>query len=126
MCVQTARAKSVMCQYIHLASTSAVSLPTDLWVPSSPKIEPKFSRQYALGYFKNFVNDTYEASIEGYYKEMENLIEYKEGVLPEDNTNQSSDNAFTFGDGESYGLEMLIKKNKGKNHWYLIIRKYSI
>ena len=65
-------------QYIHLASTSAVSLPTDLWVPSSSKIEPKFSRQYALGYFKNFVNDTYEASLEGYYKEMDNLIEYKE------------------------------------------------
>ena len=100
-------------QYIHLASTSAVSLPTDLWVPSSSKIEPKFSRQYALGYFKNFVNDTYEASLEGYYKEMDNLIEYKEGVLPEDNTNQSSDNAFTFGNGESYGLEMLIKKNNG-------------
>ena len=44
---------------------------------------------------------------------MDNLIEYKEGVLPEDNTNQSGINAFTFSDGESYGIEMLIKKNKG-------------
>ena len=101
-------------QYIHLASTSSVSLPTDLWVPSSAAIEPKFSDQYALGYFKNLKENMYETSIEAYYKEMTNLIEYKEGVLPEDNTNSSSDNAFTFGDGDSYGVEFLIKKNTGK------------
>ncbi len=101
-------------QYIHLASTSSVSLPTDLWVPSSAGIKPKFSDQYALGYFKNFKDNMFEASIEAYYKEMSNLIEYKEGVLPEDNTNSSSDDAFVFGDGDSYGIEVLVKKNKGK------------
>ena len=101
-------------QYIHLASTSSVSLPTDLWVPSSAVIEPKFSEQYALGFFKNFKENMYETSIEAYYKDMTNLIEYKEGVLPEDNTNSSSDDAFVFGNGESYGAEFLIKKNKGK------------
>ena len=101
-------------QYIHLASTSSVSLPTDLWVPSSAGIKPKFSDQFALGYFKNFKDNMFEASIEAYYKEMSNLIEYKEGVLPEDNTNSSSDDAFVFGDGDSYGLEVLVKKNKGK------------
>ena len=101
-------------QYIHLASTSSVSLPTDLWVPSSAGIKPKFSDQYALGYFKNFKDNMFEASIEAYYKEMSNLIEYKEGVLPEDNTNSSSDDAFVFGDGDSYGIEVLVKKNKGR------------
>ncbi len=101
-------------QYIHLASTSSVSLPTDLWVPSSSGIEPKFADQFALGYFKNINDNMYETSIEGYYKEMTNLIEYKEGILPEDNTNSSSDDAFTFGNGDSYGIELLIKKNKGK------------
>jgi len=101
-------------QYIHLASTSSVSLPTDLWVPSSSGIEPKFADQYALGYFKNLKDNMYETSIEAYYKEMTNLIEYKEGVLPEDNTNSSSDDAFAFGDGDSYGIEVLLKKNKGK------------
>ena len=101
-------------QYIHLASTSSVSLPTDLWVPSSAVIEPKFSEQYALGFFKNFKENMYETSIEAYYKNMTNLIEYKEGVLPEDNTNSSSDDAFVFGDGESYGAEFLVKKNTGK------------
>ena len=101
-------------QYIHLASTSSVSLPTDLWVPSSKAIEPKFADQFAFGYFKNLNDNMYETSIEAYYKEMTNLIEYKEGILPEDNTNSNSDDAFTFGDGDSYGLEFLVKKNKGK------------
>ncbi len=101
-------------QYIHLASTSSVSLPTDLWIPSSSGIEPKFSDQYALGYFKNLKDNMYETSIEAYYKEMTNLIEYKEGVLPEDNTNSGSDDAFAFGDGDSYGIELLLKKSKGK------------
>ena len=101
-------------QYIHLASTSSVSLPTDLWVPSSTVIKPKFSRQYAIGYFKNFKDNMYETSLETYYKEMTNLIEYREGFLPEDNTNQSSDNSFTFGEGDSYGIELLLKKNQGK------------
>ena len=67
-----------------------------------------------MGYFKNFKDNTYETSIEAYYKEMTNLIEHKEGVLPEDNTNSNSDDAFAFGDGESYGVELLVKKNKGK------------
>jgi len=101
-------------QYIHLASLSSLSLPADLWVPSSKDIKPKFSTQYALGYFKNFKENMYETSVEAYYKEITNLIEYKEGVLPEDNTNTNSDDAFVFGDGDSYGVELLIKKNKGK------------
>ena len=101
-------------QYVHLASTAAVSLPTDLWVPSSSIIKPKFSTQYATGYFKNFNDNMYESSIEIYYKNMDNLIEYKEGVLPEDNTNTNSDDAFTFGHGESYGLELLLRKNTGR------------
>ena len=101
-------------QYIHLASTSSVTLPTDLWIPSSAGIEPKFADQYAIGYFKNLNDNMYETSIEAYYKEMTNLIEYKEGVLPEDNTNTSNDDAFAFGNGDSYGIELLLKKNKGK------------
>ena len=101
-------------QYIHLASTSSVSLPTDLWVPSSSVVKPKFSDQYAIGYFKNLSDNMYETSAEVYYKEMTNLIEYKEGVLPEDNTNSSSDDSFAFGEGDSYGIELLIRKNKGK------------
>ena len=56
----------------------------------------------------------FETSIEAYYKEMTNLIEYKEGVLPEDNTNSSSDDALEFGDGDSYGIELLLKRQKAR------------
>ena len=89
-------------QYIHLASLSSVYLPTDLWVPSSKIIKPQYGRQFAVGIFKNWLDNKWETSIEAYHKKMDNLIEYKEGALPEDNTNTSSDKSFTFGNGESY------------------------
>ena len=57
--------------------------------------------------------------LEAYHKKMKNLIEYKEGVFPEDNTNTSSDNSFTFGTGDSYGLEFFIKKRLGKTTGWL-------
>ena len=101
-------------QYIHLASVSSVSLPTDLWIPSSKIIKPQYGRQFALGYFKNLFDNKWEMSVEAYHKKMENLIEYREGVFPEDNTNSNQDDAFTFGNGESYGIEFFIKKRLGK------------
>jgi len=106
-------------QYIHLASLSSVSLPTDLWVPSSKIIQPQYGRQFATGIFKNWFDNKWETSVEVYHKKMDNLIEYKEGNLPEDNTNTSSDNSFTFGSGESYGVEFFIKKRLGKTTGWL-------
>ena len=105
-------------QYIHLASLSAVSLPTDVWVPSTELVQPQTGVQYALGFFKNFKEDMFETSIEIYYKEMENQVEYKEGSLPEDNLNDNGDYNFTFGRGWSYGAEFFVKKRLGKfNGW---------
>ncbi len=105
-------------QYIHLASLSSISLPTDTWVPSSDKVKPQSSTQYALGYFKNFGLNTYESSVEVYYKSMENQIEYEEGFLPENTVNSNLDNYFVFGKGWSYGAEFFLKKNLGKfNGW---------
>ena len=101
-------------QYVHLASISAVSLPTDLWVPSTDRVQPQLGRQYSLGYFRNFLNDTYETSFEVYYKTMHNQVEYKEGAQPEDNVNDNADNNFTFGKGESYGFEIFLNKRRGK------------
>lgn len=101
-------------QYVHLASLSSVSLPTDIWVPSSDLVKPQLGHQYAIGYFRNFKEDTYETSVELYYKKMENQVEYKEGALPEDNVNDNADNSFTFGNGESYGAEFFVKKRTGK------------
>jgi hypothetical protein len=101
-------------QYIHLASVSAVSLPTDIWVPSSDFVKPQFGTQYSLGYFRNFAGNMFESSVEVYYKEMKNQIEYKEGALIEDNINNNTDNNFTFGTGESYGIELFVNKQIGK------------
>ncbi len=101
-------------QYIHLAAVSAVSLPTDLWVPSTELVKPQFGTQYSLGYFRNFNKNMFEASVEVYYKDMKDLIEFKEGALIEDNINNNTDNNFTFGDGTSYGIELFVNKQFGK------------
>lgn len=100
-------------QYIHLASFSASTLPTDLWVPSSDVVKPQMGRQYAIGYFRNFLNDHYETSVEVYYKDMFNLIEYIDGALPGDDVNDNPDNYFIFGDGNSYGIELFLRKTTG-------------
>lgn len=105
-------------QYIHLASLSAVTLPTDTWVPCSELVKPQKGTQYSMGYFRNFKDNTYEASVEIYYKTMLNQIEYKDGALPAGDVNDNADNQFTFGKGEAYGIEFFLKKRLGKfNGW---------
>jgi gliding motility-associated-like protein len=76
-------------QYVHLTSLSAVSLPTDIWYPTTDKAKPQSGWQTSIGYFKNFDDDKWETSIEAYYKGMNNLIEYREGALPGDNVNDN-------------------------------------
>lgn len=100
-------------QYVHLTSLSAVSLPTDVWYPTTNLARPQEGWQASLGYFRNFLNNSLEASIEGYYKGMKNLIEYKEGALPSDNVNDNTDNLLTFGKGWSYGVEFFLKRSTG-------------
>jgi len=101
-------------QYIHLATISSVSLPTDVWMPCTEIIRPQVSDQYALGFFKNFKENNYETSVEVYYKTMTNQIEYKEGAQPSDNIFDNPDNAFTYGKGWAYGAEFFVKKRTGK------------
>lgn len=99
-------------QYIHLVSNAGTTLPTDLWVPSTYKVKPQDSWLYALGLFKNFKENNYETSLEVYYKQMNNQIEYEEGYTP--NTLEDTENYFTFGKGWSYGAEIFINKTKGR------------
>ena len=101
-------------QYVHLASISSISLPTDIWMPCTEVIKPQESNQYAVGFFKNFLDNYYETSVEVYYKTMSNQIEYKEGSQPTDNIYDNPDNAFTFGKGWAYGAEFFLKKSRGK------------
>ncbi len=105
-------------QYLHLASLSAVTLPTDTWVPCSELVKPQRGTQYSLGYFRNFKENVYETSVEIYYKELKNQIEYKDGSLPAAAVNDNADNQFTYGKGQAYGAEFFVKKRLGKfNGW---------
>lgn len=99
-------------QYIHLVSNAGTTLPTDLWVPSTYKVKPQISWLYAAGIFKNFKNNMYETSVELYYKQMQNQIEYEEGYVP--SSIADIENSFTFGKGWSYGAEFFVNKVKGK------------
>ncbi len=99
-------------QYIHLVSNNGTTLPTDIWVPSSYYVRPQQAWQYSLGYFRNFLNNKIETSIEVYYKDMRNQVEYREGYTPTSLRDPERD--FVFGRGEAYGAEFLINKTKGK------------
>lgn len=101
-------------QYVHLATLSGASMPTDMWVPSSTRVKPQFSVQYAAGYFRNFLNNNVETSVEAYYKHMYHQIEYKDGSYPGENVGQNEDNSFVFGQGESFGIEFFVKKIEGR------------
>jgi hypothetical protein len=81
-------------------------------MPSSNNIKPQLSDQFTIGYFRNFKENTYEFSIESYYKPMSNLIDYKTGA--EVLLNEFVEGELVFGVGRAYGAEFLIRKNKGK------------
>lgn len=105
-------------QYVHLANFSTLSLPTDLWLPSSDKVLPQVSDQVSVGFFKNWLDDEVESSVEIYYRHMENMIEYQEGALPADDVGTNPDNSLVSGFGWSYGAEFFVKKRFGKwNGW---------
>ncbi len=101
-----------MSQYIHLLTNSTIGLPTDLWVPSTALIKPEKSTQYALGMVWN-TGKGYELSVEGYFKSMDNLIEYKEGASYF-SLQVDWQNKLAFGRGVAYGGEFLIRKTEGK------------
>jgi hypothetical protein len=107
-----------MTQYIHLLTNVGVGLPTDLWVPSTDIIEPEQSRQVALGFAYN-LKDLFELSIEGYYKEMDGIIEYKDGASYLDNGSASWEDKVEAGQGWSYGAELFLQKKKGATSGWL-------
>ncbi len=99
-------------QYIHLVSNAGTTLPTDIWVPSTYKVKPQISWLYAAGLFKNFKDNMYETSVELYFKQMQNQIEYEEGFTP--TGLDDTENSFAFGKGWSYGAEFFVNKTKGR------------
>lgn len=104
-----------MTQYMHLLASNSISLPTDLWVPATNKVLPQQSSQFALGISRNIFRDQFEFSAEGYFKTMNNIIEYKDGadyvVTSQDN---DWENKITTGKGKAYGLELFLQKKTGR------------
>jgi hypothetical protein len=103
-------------QYVQLLSNTTSSTPVDLWVPCTHLIKPQLSDQYGLGFFKNFHHNEFETSVEVYYKDLQNQIDYKPGadlVL-----NPIVESQLYFGKGRAYGTEFFLKKKTGKlNGW---------
>ena len=101
-----------MSQYLHLISNTVASTPIDLWLPTTNNIEPQLADQVALGYFRNFKQNKYEASVEIYFKDFQNQIDYIDNADIFFNPQLEGD--LLAGDGRAYGLELYIKKNQGK------------
>ncbi|MEL6942831.1 MAG: TonB-dependent receptor, partial [Bacteroidota bacterium] len=99
-------------QYIHMLSNATSATPTDVWIPSSNNIQPQIADQVSLGYFRNFKDNMFETSVEVYYKDMQNVIDYRNGANLFFNEGIEGD--LVYGDGRAYGAEFYIKKNKGR------------
>ncbi|MCD6092129.1 MAG: TonB-dependent receptor [Bacteroidales bacterium] len=99
-------------QYMHLLSNSSSESPTDIWLPSSNNVKPSSSSQFGLGYYRNFSQNTYEFSVEAYYKDMQDIIDYK--IDAEVTLNPLVEGDLVFGKGRAYGIELFFKKRKGK------------
>lgn len=105
-------------QYLHQISMSAISLPTDVWMPSTDLLKPQTASQVSLGIYYNFHDNMFESYIDGYYKKMNNLAEYQDG-LDLRFVKNNPDQLYTFGKGHSYGVEFFLKKNKGRFNGFI-------
>jgi hypothetical protein len=99
-------------QYLQLAQNSTVGTPLDVWFPASPNVKPQIGDQVALGYFRNFRHNTIETSVEGYYKWMKQVIDFKDHA--ELLLNPKLEGEIRVGKAWSYGLEFLVRLNEKK------------
>ncbi len=98
-------------QYLHLISNTTSSSPLDIWSPSGTYKKPQKSDQISLGYYRNFKSNAYEFSLEGYYKSMDNLVDYIDGAQLLFNENLETE--LLVGNGRAYGVEFQVQKKKG-------------
>ena len=101
-----------MTQYLHLLSTTGISMPTDLWVPATERIKPMTAHQVAAGAFYT-IPMVADLSVEGYYKRMSNLIEYRDGATAL-GTSAGWEDLVCMGDGWTYGVEFLAQRTFGR------------
>lgn len=103
-------------QYLHLISNTTSTTPQDYWVASGPYLKPQIGNQYSLGYFQNLKDNLYEFSVEGFYKDIFNAVDYIEGA--DITMNPSLEAGLSQGKGMAYGVELFLKKNTGRfNGW---------
>lgn len=100
-----------MNQYVHLISNTTSAVPFDVWRSSGYYIEPARVDQYVVGYFKNYKDNMFETSVEVYYKQLTNLVDYKNGADLIFNKNLEAD--LLKGKGRAYGLELMVRKKRG-------------
>lgn len=98
-------------QFLHLVSRNDLALPTDMWFPSTASLSPSYSLQYVLGASRDFEEGMYNVAIEGYYKTMNNLLEFRDNAYF--SIFAPLENELTRGDGTSYGVELFVQKRKG-------------
>jgi hypothetical protein len=101
-----------MYQYLHLASLSSASLPTDIWYPSTKRSFPQFADQFSVGYFQALASNKLFFSVETYYKWMKHQVEFRDGANVFGNPKLEND--FVYGDGTAYGVETYVEKKNGK------------
>ncbi|PKP01099.1 MAG: hypothetical protein CVU11_16275 [Bacteroidetes bacterium HGW-Bacteroidetes-6] len=99
-------------QYIHLLSSATSSNPTDKWVMTNNNIKPSTAGQLSVGYFRNFAKNRLEFSAETYYKEMNNITEYKDGA--DIRISDAVETQLLSGIGRAYGLELMLNKKTGR------------
>ncbi|GAA0729389.1 carboxypeptidase-like regulatory domain-containing protein [Aquimarina litoralis] len=104
-------------QFIHSLSNNTTASPIDTWKLSDLNIKPQNSHQFSLGLYKNLKDDMYEISLEGFYKRLNNIVDFKTGA--EVLLNENIETEVLQGKGKAYGVELLVKKQKGKLYGWL-------
>ncbi|WP_440134830.1 TonB-dependent receptor [Chitinophaga sancti] len=99
-------------QNLHLITNSASTQPTDLWILSSPNVQPEIADQVSLGYYRDLSKGRYEFSSEIYYKQLQNQIDYKDGAAL--SVNNYVESQLLYGKGRAYGVELFLKKKAGR------------
>jgi hypothetical protein len=108
---------NTLSQFIHKLSNTTIMSPTDTWKLSDVNIKPQKGLQIAAGVYRNFMNNLIEASLEGYYKTMDNYLDYRSGAQLIMNHHIETDVIST--EGKAYGVELMLKKTQGKlNGWF--------
>ncbi|MDA0719053.1 MAG: TonB-dependent receptor [Bacteroidetes bacterium] len=98
-------------QYLHLLSNTSSPTPLDVWTPSGPYVKPQRLDQYAIGVFSFLKDRAYSLEVETYYKDVRHRIDYIDGANLI--ANNAIEQVILDGNARAYGLEVLLRKNKG-------------